>query len=152
MCVDFRGINKQSINDIFPLPNMEFIIQKVTGLAWMSMFYGFSRYNQVLVAKEYRAKTTFITRWETYEYARMPFGLNNDGATFQRAMDHAFNDLIGKFMDDYQDDSMVHSNKREDHIHHLRKVFEICRLYEISLNLKKCVFIVTQGKLLGHIA
>jgi hypothetical protein len=66
-------------------------------------------------------------------------------------MDHAFNGLIGNFMEDYQDDLTVHSQKREDHIHHLRKVFERCRLYGVSLNPKKCLFIVTQGKLLGHI-
>jgi hypothetical protein len=66
-------------------------------------------------------------------------------------MDHAFNGLIGNFMVEYQDNLMVHSKKREDHIHHLRKVFEICRLYNFSLNLKKCLFVVTQGRLLSHI-
>jgi hypothetical protein len=81
----------------------------------------------------------------------MPFGLKNVGATFQRVMDHAFSGLIGNFMVDYQDELTVHSNKREDHIHHLRKVFEICRLYDVSLNPRKCLFIVTQDKLLGHI-
>jgi hypothetical protein len=117
----------------------------------MSMLDGFSGYNQVLVAEEDREKTTFITPWETYAYARIPFGLKNVGATFQRAMDHAFNGLIGNFMEDYQDDLIVHSRKREDHIHHLRKVFERCRSYDVSLNPKKCLFVVTQGKLLGHI-
>jgi hypothetical protein len=109
-------------------------------------------YNQVLVVEEYREKTTFITPWETYVYATMPFSLKNVGATFQRGMDHVFNGLIGKFMEDYQDDLNVHSRKREDHIHHLIKLFEICRSYDISLNPKKFLFDVTQGKLLGHIA
>jgi hypothetical protein len=81
----------------------------------------------------------------------MPFGLKNAGATFQRAMDHAFSGLIGKFMVDYQYDLTVHSKKRGDHIHHLRIFFEICRLYGVSLNPKKFLFAVTQGKLLGHI-
>jgi hypothetical protein len=66
-------------------------------------------------------------------------------------MNHAFNGLIGKFMADYQDDLTVHSKIRDGHIHHLRKVFDICRLYGVSLNPKKCLFVVTQGKLLGHI-
>jgi hypothetical protein len=81
----------------------------------------------------------------------MPFGLKNAGATFQRAMDHVFNELIGNFMEDYQDDLTFHSRKREDHIHHLRKFYERCRLYDISMNPKKCLFVVTQGKLLGYI-
>jgi hypothetical protein len=66
-------------------------------------------------------------------------------------MDHAFSELIGNFMEDYQDNLIVHLKTRDDHIHHLRKVFERCRLYGVSLNPKKCLFIVTQGKLLGHI-
>jgi ribonuclease HI len=151
MCVDFRDLNRASIKDNFPLPNMEFLLQQVTGSTCMSMLDGFSGYNQVLVAEEDREKTTFITPWETYAYARIPFGLKNVGATFQRAMDHAFSGLIGKFMADYQDDLTVHSKTRGDHIHHLRKVFERCRLYGVSLNPKKCLFVVTQGKLLGHI-
>jgi hypothetical protein len=54
-------------------------------------------------------------------------------------------------MEDYQDDLTVNSKKRDDHIHHLRKVFERCILKGVSFNPKKFVFIVTQGKLLGHI-
>lgn len=81
----------------------------------------------------------------------MPFGLKNVGATFQRAMDHAFSGLIVKFMENYQYDLIVHSKTRVDHIHHLRKFFDRCILYGVSLNPKKCLFVVTQGKLLGHI-
>jgi hypothetical protein len=151
MCVDFKNLKKESVKDNNPLPNMEFILQQVTGSTCMSMLDDFSRYNQVLVAEEDREKTTFIRLWETYAYARMPFGLKNDRATFQRAMDHAFCGLIGKFMEDYQDDFTMHSKTRGDHIHHLRNVFDKCRLYGVSLNPKKCLFIVTQGKLSGHI-
>jgi hypothetical protein len=117
----------------------------------MSMLDVFSGYNQVLVAEEERVKTTFITPWETYGYARITFGLKNVGATFQRAVDHEFSGLIGKLMEDYQYDLTVHSKIRGDHIHHLRIFFERCRLYGVSLNPKKFLFVVTQGKLLGHI-
>jgi hypothetical protein len=103
------------------------------------------------VAEEDRKNTTFITPWETYAYARMPFGLKNVGATLQRVMDHALNGLIGNFMVEYQYELMTHSKKRDEHIHHLRNVFERCRLYGVSLNSKKCLFAMTQGKLLGDI-
>jgi len=66
-------------------------------------------------------------------------------------MDHAFSRLIGIFMEDYQDDLTVHSKTRGDHIYHIRYFFERCRLYGVSLDPKKCLFVVTQGKLLGHI-
>jgi hypothetical protein len=151
MCVDFRDLQNSSTKDNFPFPNMKFLLQQVTGLTYMSILDGLSGYNQVLVVEEYRKKKTFMTPRETCAYARMPFGLKDIEATFQRVMDHVFNELIEKFMVDYQDYLKVHSNKREDHIHHLRKVFERCRLYDVSLNPKKCLFVMTQGKLLGHI-
>jgi len=108
MCVDFKDLNKSSVKDNYHLPNMEFLLQQVTGSTCMSMLDGFSRYNQVLVVEEDRAKTTFITPWETNAYARMSFGLCNAENTLERAMDHSFNGLIGKFMVDYQDDLTVH--------------------------------------------
>jgi hypothetical protein len=73
------------------------------------------------------------------------------GATFQRAMDHAFKYLIGKLMVDYQDNLTVHSKLRERHIKHLKQVFEKCRMYGIYLNPPKKLFFITEGNLLGHI-
>jgi hypothetical protein len=115
------------------------------------MLDGFLGYNKVLFVEENIPKIAFISPWETYAYAHMPFGLKNVGDTFQIDMDHAFKDLIGRFMVDYQDDLTVHSRIREEHINHLRQVFERCKLYEISLNPKKCLFVVFEGKLLGYI-
>jgi hypothetical protein len=66
-------------------------------------------------------------------------------------MDHAFKDLIGKFMADYQDDLTVYSNLRETHLKHHRQVFKKYRIHQIYLNLKKCMFSILGGKLLGHI-
>jgi hypothetical protein len=132
MCVDFRDLNKSSIKDNYPLPNMEFLLQQVTGSACMSMLDGFSVYSQVFVAEEDREKTSFIRPWETYAYDQMPFGIDNVGDMFHRDMDHAFEGFIGKFMVDYQDDLTVHSKTRNEHIHHLRKVFDRCILYGFS--------------------
>ena len=117
----------------------------------MSMMDGFSGYNQVLVKEEEQFKTAFTTPWGTYVYVRMPFGLINAGATFQRAMDVAFHEFIDKFMAVYQDDLTAYSKKAEDHCGHLEKIFIRALEYGISLNPRKCVFGVTEGKLLGHI-
>ena len=62
---------------------MEILLQKVTYFALMSMLDGFSRYNQVLVAKKDMPNTAFVTPWGTYAYINIPFGLKNDGATFK---------------------------------------------------------------------
>src|SRR5882757_2435829 len=117
----------------------------------MSMLDGFSGYNQVVIREEDRHKTTFTTPWGTFEYLRMPFGLLNAGATFQRAMDYAFKELISKFIEIYQDDLTLFSKERSSHVGHLRQIFEKCRKYGISLNPAKSVLGIEEGKLLGHI-
>lgn len=73
----------------------------------MSFLDGYSGYNQFLVEYEDRVKTTFTTKWGAFAYKRMPFGLINAWATFQRAMDIAFRDLIGKCTIIYMDDLTV---------------------------------------------
>ena len=151
LCVDFRNLNVAFEKDNYALSNMETLLQRITGSSMMSMLDGFSGYNQVLVKEEDIHKTAFTTPWGTFEYLRMPFGLLNAGATFQRAMDYAFKDIIGKIIEIYQDDLTVFSKERKDHISHLRKVFERCRKYKISLNPAKSVFGVDEGKLPGHI-
>ena len=84
-------------------------------------------------------------------YAKMPFGLMNAGATFQRAMDITFAREIGKFMVIYMDNITVYSRSDKDHIHHLEKKIMKCRKFGISLNPKKSNFALEEGKLLGHI-
>ena len=148
LCVDFRNLNRASDKDNYPVPPMEQLLQMVSGSELFSLLDGFSGYNQVLVAEEDRLKTTFRTKWGTFAYRRMPFGLINAGATFQRAMDIAFHRLIGRSVVVYLDDITIFSKRRGEHA---RKIFERCQKYGISLNPKKCVFAVTEGKLLGHI-
>ena len=84
-------------------------------------------------------------------YAKMPFGLMNVGATFQRAMDIAFVGLKDKFFLIYLDDLTVYSNIHEEHLQHLRRVFLKCRQFGISLNPKRSQFSLKEGKILGHI-
>ena len=81
----------------------------------------------------------------------MPFGLTNVGATFQRAMDVVFVDIIDKFLAVYQDDLTAYSKYKDDHCMHLEKVFIRALKYGISLNPRKCHFGVTEGRLLGHL-
>jgi hypothetical protein len=96
-------------------------------------------------------KTTFRTPWGTYTYRKMPFRLINASATFQREMDIAFQGLINQSVVFYLDDITVFSKNKEDHLAHLRSILQRCRKYDISLNPKKSIFIVEQGKLLGFI-
>jgi hypothetical protein len=81
----------------------------------------------------------------------MPFGSINAGTTFQREMDVEFQGMINMCVVVYLDDATIYSNNKDEHIQHLTQIFERCRKYGISLNLKKTVFDIEEGKLLGHI-
>ena len=84
-------------------------------------------------------------------YDKMPFGLMNAGATFQRAMDIGFVGEKEKFVVIYLDDITMFSQYNEEHLKHLKQTFLKCRIYGLSLNPKKSHFVVQEGKLLGHL-
>jgi len=151
LCVDFRNLNKASLKYNYPFPKMDQLLQIISGTQRLSMLDGFPGYNQVNVDTTDREKTTFTTPWGTFMYARMPFGLTNAGVTFQRAMDVAFMGQVNKFVVIYLNDITVFSKSDQKHLKHLMKVFDRGRKFGISLNLKKSLFSVKEGKMLGHI-
>ncbi|XP_077215694.1 uncharacterized protein LOC143850321 [Tasmannia lanceolata] len=77
MCVDFRDLNKVSLKDDFPLPNIDLLVDNIAGHALLSFMDGFSGYNRIKMAPEDIIKTAFTTQWGTYCYRVMPFGLTN---------------------------------------------------------------------------
>jgi len=83
---------------------MDHILQRVVGASRISLLDGFSGFNQILVHPDDQDKTAFTTPWGTFKYVKMPFGLKNAGATFQRAMDIAFAKEIRDFLVIYLDD------------------------------------------------
>lgn len=90
LCIDFRNLNRASQKENYSVPSMERILQCISWFEMLSLLYGFSGYNQVLVSDGDQLKTAFHTKWGTYAYGKIPFGLTNVGATFQRDMDIAF--------------------------------------------------------------
>ena len=121
--IDFINLNKVSLKDNYPLPKMDHILQKVVRSSRISLLDGFSGYNQVLVHLEDQEKTTFTTRWGTFMYVNMPFGLMNARDTFQREMDITFIDETDKFIVIYLDDVTIYSKSNEEHLLHLKRVF-----------------------------
>ena len=96
MCVDFKGLNMASLEDDFPLPHIDILVDNMAGHALLSFMDGFLGYNQINRALEDMEKTSFITPWGTYCYKVMPFGLKNAGATYQHATTTLLHDLIHK--------------------------------------------------------
>uniref|UniRef100_A0A2N9IIT4 RNA-directed DNA polymerase n=1 Tax=Fagus sylvatica TaxID=28930 RepID=A0A2N9IIT4_FAGSY len=120
-CVDFRNLNKACPKDEFPLPNMDLLIDSAAGHAMFSFMDGFSGYNQIRMSTRDAEKTAFRTPIGNFYYTVMPFGLKNAGATYQRTMTAMFHDMMHKEIEDYVDDIVVKSKKREDHLGILRK-------------------------------
>jgi len=97
----------------------------------MSLLDGYLGYNQILVHENDRNKTAFTTSWGTFHYAKMPFSLKNVGDTFQRAMDITFANEKDVFLVVYLDDLIVFSSSDDEHLHHLKIVFQRCRNFRI---------------------
>ena len=130
---------------------MDLLIDIAVGHGMFSFMDGFSGYNQILMSLKDVENTTFRTPIGNFYYTVMPFGLKNAGATYQRKMTAMFHDMMHAEIEDYVDDIMVKSKKREDHLTILRKVFERCRFYKLKMNTLKCAFGVSVGKFLGFL-
>ncbi|KAL0434439.1 UNVERIFIED_CONTAM: Transposon Tf2-12 polyprotein [Sesamum latifolium] len=151
VCVDFRDLNNACPKDDFLLPIVELMIDATMGYGALSFMDGSSGYNQIRMAPADEELMAFCTPKGIYCYMVMPFGLKNAGATYQRAMQRIFNDMLHKNVKCYVDDLVVKSKKREDHLYNLRKVFERLRRYQLKMNPSKCAFGVTSKKFLGFI-
>jgi hypothetical protein len=118
VCVDYRDINKSCPKDNFPTPFVDQIVDDCAESEIFSLMDGFSEYNQINIVTEDQHKTAFICPWGTFAYRKLPFGLKNAGATFQRAMSYAFHD-IKHIVQPYLDDLPTHSMRQVDHPTHL---------------------------------
>ena len=131
ICTDFRDLNRACPKDNFPTPFIDQILDECAGSEVFSFMDGFSGYNQIQIKPEDQHKTAFICPWGTFAYRKMPFGLKNAGATFQRAMTLIFHDLKS-IIEVFLDDLAAHSRMRMRHPYHLRRlVFERCRHYSV---------------------
>ena len=126
MCVDYRPLNAISIVDDYPLPRIGEMIDQAGRAKYFSKLDLHSGFHQIQVAPEDIPKTAFKTKFGSFQFKVMPFGLMNAPATFQRTMDLLIEDMR-EFAGMYIDDLLVFSNTMEEHIQHLRKVYERLR-------------------------
>jgi len=138
------------VHDPFPTPFTDEVLDNLGGQESYSFTDGFSRYHQIKIAPEDRSKTTFATEWGCFHYTVMPFGLKNVLVIVSHVVITAFKDFIRKFLDVYFDDWTVFGLAK-CHVASLRSMLDTCKRYQIMLNLKKCLFCVPFGILLGHV-
>ncbi|XP_074324191.1 uncharacterized protein LOC141661112 [Apium graveolens] len=107
--IDFTDLNKATPKDYYPLPTIDQLVDATAGNVLFSFLDAFSKYNQIKLAPEDQAKTTFITHRAIYAYRVLPIGLMNAGATYQRTMNKIFSNQIGRNLEVYVDDMTVKS-------------------------------------------
>ena len=110
VCIDYRRLNSSIRKDHFSLPFIDQMLERIAGHAFYYFLDGYSGYNQIVIAPEDQEKTTFTCPYSTFAYRRMPFGLCNAPATFQRCMMAIFTDLVKEIMDVFMDDFSVYEN------------------------------------------
>ena len=151
LCVDYRKLNAKTRHDAFPLPRIDESLDALGNATYFSTLDLASGYWQVEMEEEDKEKTAFTTPVGLFEFNRMPFGLSNAPATFQRLMQRCLGDQNYQTLLIYLDDIVIFSKDFDTHLTNLDMVFS--RLYDAGLKIKpnKCHLFQKKVKYLGHI-
>src|SRR3954464_7112722 len=150
VCIDYRRLNQATRKDHFPLPFIDQMLERLAGHDYYCFLDGYSGYNQNAVAPEDQEKIAFTCPFGVFAYRRMPFGLCNAPATFQRCMQAIFDDMLEKHMEVFMDDFSVFGKSFDNCLTNLALVLERCQQTNLILNWEKCHFMVREGIVLGH--
>ncbi|WJZ90615.1 hypothetical protein VitviT2T_009746 [Vitis vinifera] len=151
VCIDYRKLNAVTRKDHFPLPFIDQVLERVSGHPFYCFLDGYSGYFQIEIDLADQEKTTFTCPFGTYAYRRMPFGLCNAPATFQRCMLSIFSDMVERIMEVFMDDITVYGGTFEECLVNLEAILHRCIEKDLVLNWEKCHFMVRQGIVLVHI-
>jgi hypothetical protein len=135
----------------YPLPRIDQIVDSTARCETLSFLDAYSGYHQIKMKESDQLATSFSTPFGMYCYTTMPFGLRNVGATYQRCMNHVFEEHIGRTVEAYIDDIVVKTRKASVLLSDLEVTFGCLLAKGVKLNPEKCVFGVPRGMLLGFI-
>ncbi|KAJ9552032.1 hypothetical protein OSB04_016077 [Centaurea solstitialis] len=121
ICMDYRKLNKATQKDHFPLPFMDQMLDRLAGKEYYYFLDGYSGYNQIAILLEDQEKTTFTCPYGTFAFKRMPFGLCNVPATFQRCMMSIFSDMLEKSIEIFMDNFSVYGSSFDNCLENLEK-------------------------------
>lgn len=150
LCVDYRALNAKTIKDKFPLPRTDELLEKLKNCRFFTTLDVASGYYQIPVNESSVSKTAFVTPDGHFEYKRMPFGLANAPAVFQRAMNHILGPLRVDKAIAYIDDVLIPSENFENGMETLKQVLTCFRDSGLTLRLGKCNFLTERVEYLGH--
>ena len=151
LCVDYRPLNKKTIKNKYPLPNINELFEQLKGAKVFSKLDLRMGYHQIRIREQDIPKTAFRTSFGSYEYTVMSFGLANAPSTFSRMMNFVFSPFRNEFVLVYLDDILVFSKTKEEHAKHLRLVLDKLREHRFYAKFSKCEFWLDEVLYLGHI-
>ena len=151
LCIDYRGLNKATVPNKYPLPRIDDLFDQLQGSQIYSKIDLRSGYHQLRIRSEDIPKATFRTRYGHYEFVVMSFGLTNTPAYFMGLMNRVFSDYLDKFVVVFIDDILVYSRSREEHAEHLRLILQRMREQKLHGKFSKCEFWLEEVAFLGHV-
>ena len=150
-CVDYRKLNEVTKKDKYPIPLIEETLSRLARAKVYTKLDIRQAFYRIRMKQEIEDLTTFRTRYGSYKYKVLPFGLTNGPSTWQRFINQLLLPHLDDFCTAYLDDILIYSEDPLEHEEHVRKVLKILRDNKLQVDIKKSEFCVTETKYLGFI-
>ncbi|GJR54003.1 reverse transcriptase domain-containing protein [Tanacetum coccineum] len=138
--------------DCYPLPEIDWKVESLYGYPFKCFLDAYKGYHQIQMAESDEEKTAFHTPHGVYCSTKMPFGLKNARATYQRLVDKAFDKQVGQNLEVYVDDLVIKSHTETEMLRDIEETFCTLRKINMKLNPKKCTFWAVEGIFLGFLS
>lgn len=150
-CVDYRKLNELTKKDPYPIPLIDEMMARICQAKIFTKLDIQQAFHRIRMTTDSEDYTTFRTRYGTYKYKVLPFGLTNGPATFQRFINDILMEHLDDFCSAYMDDILIYSSNTAEHELHVKKIMTILQAHGLQADIKKSEFGVKKTKFLGFI-
>jgi hypothetical protein len=151
LCVDYRGLDKVTIKNRYPLPLISELLNRLGHAKVFSKLDLRDAYHRLRIKEGDEWKTAFKTRYGLFKYMVMPFGLANAPATFQAYIHKALRHLVDSICIVYPNDILIYLKYEEEHEQHVKLVLRKLRDYALYAKPSKCTFHTKEVEFLGFV-